>query len=52
MKKIFIAILYLIWIASFILLCCECENAFVFITSKFIASFFFVISTFLIQKYD
>lgn len=52
MKKIFVTILYLIWIASFMIICSECENAFVFITTHLTACVTLVCSSLLIQKYD
>ena len=52
MKKIFVAFLYFIWIGSFIMLCSDCESALIFIISHLIASITFVMSTYLIQKYD
>ena len=52
LRKIFIGSQYLIWIASFILLCCECDNDFIFIVSKLIAGTTFVISSLLITKFD
>lgn len=50
-RKIFIESQYIIWVLSFILLCCECDSILIFIISKLIACVLLGISTVIINKY-
>lgn len=50
-RKIFIESQYIIWVLSFVMLCCECNNTFIFIISKLIACVLLGISTLIINKY-
>jgi len=52
LRKLFIGSQYFIWIGSFMILCCECDNDFIFIVSKLIAVVTLYISTIIINKYD
>lgn len=51
LRKIFIESQYVIWILSFVLLCCECDSTLIFIISKLIACILLGISTLIINKY-
>jgi hypothetical protein len=51
LRKIFIESQYVIWVLSFVLLCCECDTFLIFIISKLIACVLLGISTVIINKY-